>query len=187
MLIGLGLLACLLSVPLAGGRLGALGELRLKALWLVFLGLGVQIVIVSLLPGGSAGLHRGAHLASYALLAAFLVVNRKVPYLWLIGVGGVLNLIAIAANRGVMPADRGALEAAGVHQAPGEFLNSTAVSGAHLQFLGDVFAVPAWFPVANVFSVGDVLIVAGAFLALHRICGSRLPRGRAPRSPEPAA
>ena len=47
-----------------------------------------------------------------------------------------------------------------------------------LSFLGDVFAVPASFPVHNVFSVGDVCIVIGAFVLLHTVCGSALVRSR---------
>jgi hypothetical protein len=48
------------------------------------------------------------------------------------------------------------------------------VPDPHLLFLGDVFAVPASWPVTNVYSVGDVLIVAGAFVLLHVACGSRI-------------
>ena len=58
-----------------------------------------------------------------------------------------------------MPADPDALAAAGVHQEAGDFANSTAVAHPHLSFLGDVFAVPASWPVSNVFSVGDVILV----------------------------
>ena len=98
----------------------------------------------------------------------------RVPFLWLIALGGVLNLAAIAANGGVMPADPDALAAAGIATPAGEFSNSTAVADAKLQFLGDVLWLPSSWPVHNVFSIGDVLIVAGAFLALHTISGSRL-------------
>jgi hypothetical protein len=35
------------------------------------------------------------------------------------------------------------------------------VEGARLWFLGDVFAIPASWPLANVFSVGDLLIAIG--------------------------
>ena len=73
-----------------------------------------------------------------------------------------------------MPADADALAAAGVHQEAGDFANSTAVAHPHLAFLGDVFAVPASWPVSNVFSVGDVMLVVAALLALHCLCGSRL-------------
>ena len=72
-----------------------------------------------------------------------------------------------------MPASTSALQTAGMQQAPGEFINSTSVPDAHLQILGDIFAIPSWLPFSNVFSIGDVLLVLGALLAFHRICGSR--------------
>ena len=141
--------------------------------WRVVAILG-QIVIISLLPQGNGWLHHAVHLATYALIAAFLWANRHIAYLWLAALGGALNLAAITANGGVMPADPDALAAAGVHQEAGDFANSTAVAHPHLAFLGDVFAVPASWPVSNVFSVGDVVLVVAALLALHCLCGSRL-------------
>jgi hypothetical protein len=50
---------------------------------------------------------------------------------------------------------------------------------APLGFLGDIFHTPGWLPIHNVFSVGDLVIVTGAFLLLHRACGT--PLGRLPR------
>src|SRR5215207_264466 len=175
MLIGALLILCLAAVPPAGGRLGALAELRLRASWLLLAGLGAQILVISVFPDGAGALHTGVHLASYALIAAFVAANwAGVPFLWMIALGGVLNLAAIAANGGVMPADPGALAAAGIATPAGEFSNSTAVDDPALLFLGDVLWLPSSWPVSNVFSVGDVLILIGAFLALHTISGSRL-------------
>jgi hypothetical protein len=174
MLIGLVLLLCLATVPLARGRLGALADVRFRASWLALVAIAGQIVIVSLLPQGNGALHHTVHLATYALIAAFLWANRHIAYLWLAAVGGGLNLVAITANGGVMPADPQALTAAGIHQQAGEFSNSTAVAHPHLAFLGDVFAVPASWPASNVFSVGDVVLVVAALLALHCLCASRL-------------
>ena len=55
-------------------------------------------------------------------------------------------------------------------QASVAFENSAPVDDAHLAFLGDVFAVPAGWPLANVFSIGDVLIVIGAVALVHGAC-----------------
>jgi hypothetical protein len=57
---------------------------------------------------------------------------------------------------------------------PPAFSNSTAVADPALLALGDIFWVPASWPVSNVFSIGDVVIVVGALLALHTIAGSRI-------------
>jgi len=183
-LIGLVLLLCLATVPLAGGRLSALADVRFAAPWLALAAIAMQIVAISIVPQGADWAHHAAHLASYGLIASFLWVNRRLPFLWLAAIGGGLNLAAIAANGGVMPADADALAAAGIQQKAGEFANSTAVAHLHLGFLGDVFAVPSSWPVSNVFSVGDVVLVIAALLALHSVCCSRLalPRSAARRS-----
>ena len=182
MLLGLAVLAALASVPLAGGRLGALAHVTFRAPGLLLGALGVQVVITSVVAAGDTRLHDALHLGSYAAAAAWLVLNRHVPGMLLLGLGGALNLCAIVANGGVMPADPGALRTAGVVVEAGEFNNSAPVADARLGWLGDVFATPGWFPGANVFSVGDVLIVLGALWAVHRIGGSRLARVRGPRS-----
>jgi hypothetical protein len=181
MLIGLATLAALLTVPLFGGRISALAEVRLKAIWLAVGALAMQILIINIVPQDAGSWHRVVHLASYGVIALFVIANRDVPFLWLIALGGACNFTAIVANDGVMPAKPSALAAARVQETPGEFINSTAVPHAHLQWLGDAFATPSWFPVQNVFSIGDLMIVLGALLAFHTICGSRLAVRRGPR------
>jgi hypothetical protein len=73
-----------------------------------------------------------------------------------------------------MPASASALRAAGLRAAPGGFVSSTTVAGAKLAWLGDVFASPRRMPFHNVFSVGDVLILAGATVLVLATSGSRL-------------
>ena len=184
MLIGAALLLCILSVPLFGGRLGALAELEFRRGWLAVGALLIQVVIISILPGGGGKLSEEIHLATYFMLAGFLIANRHIPGLLVIALGGALNFAAIVTNGGVMPADPAAIEAAGIPQEAGEFANSAPADGAPLGFLGDVFHTPGWFPIHNVFSIGDIEIVLGAFLLLHFVCASRL--ARIPFGPRPA-
>ena len=174
MLIGSALLLCILSVPLLGGRLQALADLEFRRGGIAVAALVVQIVIISILPGDAWGLSEEIHLATYFMLGAFLVANRHIPGLLVIALGGALNFAAIAINGGVMPADPDAIEAAGIPHSAGDFINSAPASDAPLGFLGDIFHTPAWFPIHNVFSVGDIEIVLGAFLLLHFVCRSRL-------------
>jgi hypothetical protein len=174
MLIGAALLLCILSVPLAGGRLTALAELEFRRGGWAVGALVVQILIISILPGDAWGLSEEIHLATYFMLGAFLVANRHIPGLLVIALGGALNFAAIATNGGVMPADPDALEAVGISHEAGDFTNSGAATDAPLGFLGDIFHTPGWFPIHNVYSVGDVEIVLGAFLLLHFVCQSRL-------------
>jgi MFS family permease len=165
---------CVASVPLAGGRIGRLSNIEFQRPWAGMAALILQYAIMRAFPEGDATLHAGLHLVSYGLMFYFLAANLSLPGLWLIGLGGACNALAIAANNGVMPALPSALQTAGIIQVPGEFANSTAVADAKLQFLGDVFALPAGAPMANVFSIGDILLLVGAFVLLHRVSNSRL-------------
>ena len=180
MLLGLALVLCLATVPLAGGRLLLLADVRFRAVWLLVVAIGAQIVILEVVASSAETVLELVHLASYVLIGVFLVVNRHLRYLWLVALGGALNFVAIAANGGVMPADAGALAAAGLANDPALFTNSAAVADARLGFLGDVFFVPSSWPASNVFSIGDVVIVLGTLLFVHAACGSRrLRRGGA--------
>jgi hypothetical protein len=69
-----------------------------------------------------------------------------------------LNAVAIYANGGKMPVAESAWRAAGLDAGGGSNVREGA---EHLGFLGDVFALPAGLPLANVFSVGDILIGFG--------------------------
>jgi Family of unknown function (DUF5317) len=164
-----------LAVPLLGGRLEALAELRLRHLWAVFAALGLAILGVGL-PGLPDWLRSALLVAAYPVGAVFLAANRRVPGIPLVALGAALNLLAITANGGVMPASPTALARAGMPIEEPGFQSSTAVAEPRLAFLGDVFAVPAAWPLSNVFSVGDVLIFVGLAWGLHRVCGSRLAR-----------
>ena len=183
MLIGAALLLCILSVPLLGGRLQALGELEFRRGGYAVAALVIQIVIISILRVDVWGLSEEIHLATYFLLGAFLIANRHIPGLLVIALGGALNFAAIASNGGVMPADPDALRAIGRSPASDEFINSTALDHPKLAFLGDIIPTPASWPVSNVYSVGDLLILTGAFVLLHVACGSRLVPRRFRRRP----
>ena len=113
MTLALAFLLLLLTVPLFGGKLSRVGEVRIRWIWLAAVAFAIQVVLVTIVPDGDSTVHRILHLATYALAAACLIRNLDLRFVWLIGLGGLLNLIAIAANGGVMPASRGALETAG--------------------------------------------------------------------------
>ncbi len=186
MILGIAYLLCLLSVPLAGGRLSALADVELRKPGLAGAAIVIQIVIVSILPGELGPFSEPLHVVSYLLLGAFAWANRRLTGLPVVALGGLLNFVCISVNGGVMPADPDALASIGRTPAADEFINSTALANPKLAFLGDIVATPASWPVSNVYSVGDLLILSGAFVLLHVACGSRLvPRRFHPR-PAPA-
>lgn len=173
MLVLVGFAIALLTVPVARGRLRLLADVRLSSVWTLVASALLQILALRILRGGDPLALGLVHVTSYLFAGAFLLRNRHVPGLWLLGLGGLANLAAIAANGGVMPAAPEAWRAAGLGD-PSAFTNSAVVAEPRLGFLGDVFAIPPPVPFANVFSVGDVLLIVGALVVLHRLCDSRL-------------
>lgn len=180
MLILASVLLAIVAVPLTGGRLRLLAELRWRAPWLVLAALVTQVVVLEVagLPDLVAPV---AHVATYLMAAAFVWVNRRVRGLPLLALGAASNGVAIAANGGTLPSSAAARQMAGLDATDG-FSNSDVLADPVLGFLGDVFAVPSWVPLANVFSIGDVLIVVGAAWVIHAATHRPQPSpGYAPR------
>ncbi len=159
-----------------GGSVGRLAEIRLRAPWLFLAAIGLQIVAFPV-----AGLPWQTHetaasvlwVASYALLVVAAALNRRIAGVPVVAAGMLLNLVAILANRGTMPVSYEAMHGAGrsaVTQA-----NSTAMSDPSVPWLVDRWAAPDWLPLANVYSVGDVVIAVGAFVIVLAAMGAQRP------------
>jgi hypothetical protein len=145
-----------------GGRIGALGDLRVRSLHLAYAAVILQIGAFpsGVLPWSTPDLlARALWLASYTLLIGFVVRNRRVRGVPIVGLGLLSNLVAILANGGLMPVERGALRAAGLSYAVRN--NSISSARPHLAALVDRWAAPHWLPLGNIYSVGDILIGLG--------------------------
>jgi hypothetical protein len=145
---------------LLGGRLDRLATLRLRWAPLILAGLAMQVAIFTDVGGrlvGDAG--PAIYIASTAFVFVAVLRNVAIPGVALIAIGAGCNLAAIVANGGWMPADPVALESVG--GAGAGYTKSIVVGEPALRPLIDTFALPAWLPLANVFSVGDVLIGLG--------------------------
>jgi hypothetical protein len=164
------------TVPLFGGRLRALAHVRIRLFWLIGAALALQVLAISVVPTWPRPLLVAAHLVSYLMAGWFVWLNRHVSGLPIVALGGALNAVTIAVNGGTLPASRSALATAGIHPVAGDFNNSGILAHPHLAWLGDVIPVPASVPMANVFSIGDLLILLGLAYGLHHLCGSRLVR-----------
>lgn len=171
--LGIGLLIGFLR----RGSLAALGRLKLRAVYLILPALLIQFLVFPLGSGepvvnvGTAYLH----VLSYLFLLAFVVANRRYPEILVMGGGLLLNLIAIAANGGYMPASAEALRRAGLHEVAaalgGGLRRGNTVlmgPGTRLNFLGDFLYLPAGVPFSSAFSVGDVVLGVGLALFLAR-------------------
>jgi hypothetical protein len=152
------------------GKLARLSSLRFRRFYLVWLALLDQVLVISVLPGHQHVALDIANLLSYVAAGAFLWSNRHIPGVVLVGVGGGLNVAAIVANGGTMPASSSALVASGWKAQPGHFANSAVVAHPKLAVLGDIFATPRWFPAHDVFSIGDILIVVAVGVLVYKSC-----------------
>lgn len=174
MIIPAAAVVALLLPVLLGGNPRRLATIRVRWVWLVVGALVGQIVIIELLSdSGPAWVLERSHVVTYLAAGVFVLLNLRLPGLAVIGLGAALNGVTIAVNGGTLPARAGALRSAGIDPAAEGFVNSGTVADPHLWFLGDVFAVPASLPLSNVFSVGDILIIAGTAYAAWRIMGTR--------------
>jgi len=164
--LNVGILGLLLG-KLLGGELRNLAGTRIRTTWLVFAAVGLQFAAF---PSGAlpwstpTGVAKALWLVSYGMLITMIVRNRTLPGAAIVGAGLACNLVAILANGGLMPVRRSALLASGGHYHVHN--NSIQLVHAHLAFLVDRWAVPAWVPLSNVFSIGDVVIAVGLLVSL---------------------
>jgi hypothetical protein len=170
-----GVVVGVLTVVVARGDLRRLADVPLHRTPLLLGAIVLQALVISVLPDLATPVAVTLHLASYALAVGFVLSNRALPGLRIVLLGGLLNLVTIVANGGVMPASTWAVEVAGLEATEG-FSNSGVVDDPVLLPLGDVFAIPEQVPFANVFSIGDVVLVVGVTVTLHEVCGSRWTR-----------
>ena len=165
-----------------GGRLERLAAVRFRFAWLAAVALVVQLVLFSPIADGvSQDVVRPIYLASTALVITVVLANVRLAGVPLIILGAASNLAAVAANGGAMPAAPDALASLGL--GVGGHTSSLLVDHPALELLTDRFALPPWMPMANVFSVGDVLIGAGVAIAIAAAMRSRPD----PTSPPTAA
>ena len=171
----------MLAGGLLGGRLTALTAVRIRLAWLVVAAIAVQVALFSP-PAEALGpdLARALYVVSTGAVVGAVIANVRLTGMPIVLAGSVANLAAIVANGGSMPADPAALAAVGIRIAGPT--NSVVLDRPALAPLTDVFATPAWLPLANVFSIGDVLIGCGLVVviaaAMRRGAGSAPPRTR---------
>ncbi len=178
MIIIVAAVLAILSVPLTGRSLAPLAHIHLRRSWVIWSSVLLQLPI-TLIPDFPTIAGQVVHMFSFALAGVFVWSNRHLPGELVIAGGGLMNLIAIAANGGTMPASAWAWRVAGLPAPTDAFGNSSPVPSARLPWLGDVFAVPASWPFSNVFSAGDLVIIVGLTYLVHRTCRATVPTAAA--------
>lgn len=147
----------------------------LSHIWLIFVGFLPQFLVIYLgtnrvtLPDWVAAL---SIVTSQFLLLIFAWLNRHSPGMLILIAGLILNLAVIIANGGFMPIDPNtAGRVIGAERIASFELGSRIgykdillpAADTNLEWLADRFLPPARFPYQVAFSLGDVLIAAGAF------------------------
>jgi len=165
MLLLYAIAAGLLIGLLSRGSLANLAHVRIRRWPLALAGLIFQLLLFSppvAAAVGSAG--PPLYVGSTAIVLLVLLLNLRLPGFWLVGVGALLNLIVVVANGGQMPASpEGFMALTGVAAVPTEAFSNSILIGPQTVFplLGDIFILPRPMPLANIFSIGDVLIAMG--------------------------
>jgi hypothetical protein len=157
-------LALAISV-LRGGRLVNLGDIELRAWWLLFLALGLQLG-TRFLPDApwSDWVGLTMVLISFALLMIMVLLNRSKPGMWLAGLGVLMNFVVIAANGG-MPVLAGAAEVASGFtiadpDLSGTFKHVELNESSRLTFFADVIPIRL-VGIGEVISLGDIFLALG--------------------------
>lgn len=159
-------LAGLILGLVTGGSAARLGELRITWAPLIVLGMAAQLLLFSSPLGNALGDAAPlAYILSNVTVLVAVAANFAVPGLPLVLAGGASNLVAIVANGGYMPVSLDALAAMGRLPKEG-YSNSAPLGVVALGPLTDIFTMPTWVPMSNVFSVGDILIGAGVAVAI---------------------
>jgi Family of unknown function (DUF5317) len=159
--IGIGLLVG----RAAGGRISALADIHVRWWGLAVGGLVFQVLLFGPLAARVGDAGPALYVASSSVVFIAMLRNLDLPGFPLLAVGAALNMLVVVANGGSMPSLPHAWELLnGLPVVPTtDFSNSTLIGpGTTLPFLADVFVLPRPVPLANVFSIGDVLIGIGA-------------------------
>ena len=165
-----------------GGKFGRLADAKIKNVWLIFVPLGLYLVSwappLIKLPwflGTCAIIEKIA-------LVVVAVSNIRLPGMKIALAGVVLNLIALSVNGGMMPATAQAVAAA----FGADFLEKTRTAAhvrsaimnasTELGFLCDIVVARRPFvAVPAVYSIGDLIMSAGIFVAIIGLMRTPLP------------
>src|SRR5437773_9442377 len=163
-----------------GGRPAGLARLEFRWPWLVLAGLFIQVILFTdFVAARIGGAGAAIYVGSTAAVFGGVLRNVRISGMPLVALGAASNLAAIVANGGYMPAGGAAMAALGKTD-PTIYSNSAVVARPALEPLTDIFALPAWIPFANIFSVGDVVIGLGVVLVI----AASMRRARPPREPD---
>ena len=177
-------LAALVVAVLRHRSLAGITRQRIAAWPFGLAAFGVELALTSTPLGQHQfGIVWGSPMWVGALSTMALVLARNarrstggLRWAWsLAALGVLLNVVVVVANDGHMPQSQAARIAAGASaervaglaSEPGWRNVAPMTDESRLAWLGDVLPEPAWLPLHNVMSLGDVLLASGIAAVLY--------------------
>ncbi|MFQ6015867.1 MAG: DUF5317 domain-containing protein [Anaerolineae bacterium] len=163
-------------------RFKRIADVPLRWLWFAPVAFGLQwLVILRREDFHQFGL--GLLALSQVFLLLFVWRNRHLTFVWIIGLGFLLNFLVMVANGGFMPIAPETLTTINPGSSVSDWELGTPVfhskdivlakATTRLWFLSDILVVPPPFPLPTAFSIGDALIVIGFVLFFVQALGSK--------------
>lgn len=162
-----------------GGKWSNFKKFKFEMQWLVFIAIMLQVIIFNSIWEKYQGLKiytNEIFIISMVILLIFFLANIKIRGIIAILSGTFSNTVAILANGGYMPADpallKNILSNEEIVQMEAGFSNYHSIlisEQTKLKYLCDIIYVPN----INVYSIGDLLIVVGAFIIVQYIMLNR--------------
>lgn len=150
------------------GDIKKLNDLHFKKINLIFIAFIIEFLIVMSIKNGiitSSYYTYFINLIMYILIFIFIYENRENPWMVMMGVGFLLNAIAIFSNGGAMPVGQYAIDTAKLtNNVTAEGLYVLVDESTRMWFLGDV--IPLTFPRKFAISIGDIVSAIGLMLLI---------------------
>jgi hypothetical protein len=148
------------------GNLANLGNVEIKGVYVIIIPFLLEFFINLFIRMGLIQQGRVTFildLVIYSLLLIFVVLNKKNPFIVLMGAGFLLNAVAIFSNGGVMPVSYGAAISLGIKGDIARVgLYKYINSYTKFWILGDI--IPFKLFSKFIFSIGDIAISLGMVL-----------------------
>lgn len=164
----LALIASIIIGYILKGKLQNLADIKLKYINLIFIGFIIEFGIILLIQNKILTASLNTYLLDivmYVFIFSFVILNKKNPYIVIMGIGFLLNAIAIFSNGGTMPVSQGAVEVLGFsNSVNNEGLYSLIGNSTRFALLGDI--IPIDFIGRFIVSIGDIIAAIGMSLLI---------------------
>lgn len=162
------LAAAIILGYILGGRIKNLENINLRAIYLIFISFGLELIIVICIRKGLLSIGLTTYFLDvimYSMLLIFIILNRRNICIIIMGVGFLLNAVPIFLNGGAMPVSQEAIRVLGFSSnINSEGLYTIIDSSTKIWFLGDI--IPISFISSFIVSIGDIFAAIGLILLI---------------------